>query len=1610
MSNSTKLDCRGKTFLATALMSTLISLAGTTSAALTDLTNAPLVSSTSAQVKPNVLFVLDDSGSMAWKYMPDDLAGYTNTVGFRNAACNYVYYNPSVTYVVPKTSIGTDVNSASPTSFNNAYNDGFYAYDGGSASSKTNLGTSFKAVSSDTAQPAYYWTYLGATTLTPLTGDCQKTLTGSGDTTTTEICTDGTRGTSASTCASLGKTALWRKVIVSSSSGPGGTDERQNFANWYSYYSTRILMMKSASGRAFLNLSDAYRVGFMTIHPGTYSFGSGYTCCSTVDSAKFLGIADFDTTHKSDWYSKLYSQTTGSSTPLRTALTVAGRYYAGKNDHMNTGMVPSASADPVQYSCQQNFTILTTDGYWNDGSGYQMNGTTVMDNQDGVLSELDAYNPAGSKFAVSPRPIFDGAQTVYVWNTATNAYRYASCTTPATQQKTVQWQSRTVQPQQRTSTLQSQTWQLQSSTSSLQSRTAVLQRRTSNNSGSTWTAWSNVSSCTWDNSGSTRTQCQYLSWSGWSNAASCTPLAQGTSTSQGVTWSGPAVECQYTAWSSWNNVASCTTAAQDTSGTWSVPTATQCQYVLTSGPTNVASCTALPRSASSPYVVGTATECSYSAWSAWSNVASCTPVAQSTSSPYTVGTAVACQNTYGAWTNTTGSCTATSSLQCQSVDVTAWTNVTSCTPVPPNASGQEILCQSVASTAGNKIQYKATTTATSYPGPNQGGTAISSNTTTGSWTNLDGVCYPNGLEPAFPSTTVTSGPPAPPAGCSSGVQVWPCEIVSNTGGSSNTLADVAQYYYKNDLRSPSLGNCSGALGASVDVCVNNVPATGTGNEDDKAQWQHMTTFTMGLGLSGTLQFQSDYKTATTGDFADIRAGNKNWPTPAADAPTALDDLWHAAVNGRGQYFSASNPDTVVTGLSSALAGISARVAAAAAAATSNLEPVEGDNFVYIPKYITQKWTGDLESHEIDLTTGTVGGSVIWSAQAKLDALAFNGCDKRTIKLFRAGATNNMVDFKWNTYGCDASNAPTGTAQTTLNATEQANFTSISSLSQYATMTDGTSGTADQRTAGAGANLVNYLRGQRGKEGYTSNDINKLYRTRDHLLGDIVDAQPVHVRGAFAEYNDAGYAAYKTATETRVPMLYAASNDGMLHAFYAGTSVADAQGGVEAWAFIPTQVLPNLYKLADTNYASLHQFYVDGTPSAGDVFDTTASSDCALATPTAPQNCWKTILVGGLRKGGKGYYALDITDPANPKALWEFNYSTTCYDGTAATAGADCHLGYSYGNPIISKLADGTWVVFVTSGYNNVNSPSVAGDGQGYLYVLNAITGKIIYKISTGAGSATNPSGLARINVWLDNGIRDNRTQRVYGTDLLGNIWRFDVNDTLAPSGREATLVAQVTDSAGVPQPITTTPELGQNDNAEPIVFVATGQYLGTTDLSSTQTQTVWAIRDPLTPTALTGLRSTLAQIVITNAGSGTTAYRTASCASNCSSADGWFADLPDSGERVNVDIQLQLGTLVVASNVPSNNACTIGGYSWLNYFNYATGLAVAGATNDALGQRAIGSSGTDALTVGFNVVRLPSGKTIVIGMNNLGEPIAGGGAFATPGPQGHRIGWREITQ
>jgi len=850
----------------------------------------------------------------------------------------------------------------------------------------------------------------------------------------------------------------------------------------------------------------------------------------------------------------------------------------------------------------------------------------------------------------------------------------------------------------------------------------------------------------------------------------------------------------------------------------------------------------------------------------------------------------------------------------------------------------------------------------------------------------------------------------------------------NLSGASSTLADVAMYYYKNDLRSD---------------LADNSPTT----QKDSAPHQHMTTFTVGLGLAGLLNYDRNYEEQTTGDFAAIKQGAKDWPVPSSNDESALDDLWHAAVNGRGTFFSTRDPVQLTAGVIDALNAVQSRVGAGAAAATSNLQPVAGDNFAFTAQYQTVVWTGDLKARTIDLSTGIVASRELWSAAVLLDQRSHTNRKIYTYDASDAtvgpGNGNLLKAFCWPGAG-GTGLYPGCVGEGELSPTEMSAWLDPTTLLQYGGWTtDGTGRDA----AVSGPKLVDFLRGDQSNETTGGTATTDLFRDRESLLGDIVNAQPAYVKASPFSYNtgafagkDPYYQEYRQTTDgttaTRKGTVFAAANDGMLHAFetdpdnnpyyqtagivtvatsddtFTGTlsTSPDSGEGSERWAYIPSMVAPRIKALAETPLLFVHKYYTDGTPVVADIcLNHSASSPCSSVSS------WRTVLVAGLNAGGRGYYALDITDPDNPKALWEFKGGAeadpaTCGLSDAAIVGytSDCNLGFTFGTPVIAKRKlDGKWVAFVTSGHNNINP----GDGKGYLYLLDAATGAILQRIGTGVGcdgvsttspcvgGTVDPSGLSKLNAWVDNATFDNTAETVYAGDLKGNLWRFQLDPAEAGYGTAYKLTTLV-DAGNTPQPVTTKPELGEVSNFR-VVFVGTGKLLGSSDLSDTQQQTIWAIRDDLTSNAINVRGGDLVQQTLSSSGSSTRTVTANPVDFN--TKKGWFIDLIDSGERVNVDPILQLGTLVVPSNVPSTDACVAGGTGWINFLDFRTGSYVPGASLNTASNKISAS-----LVVGINVVQLPGGavKTIVTTADN--QQLTQETPVAPPSIQGKRVSWREL--
>ena len=233
-------------------------------------------------------------------------------------------------------------------------------------------------------------------------------------------------------------------------------------------------MIKSAVSLSFTPLTDSYRVGLVTVKP--YS-ALAPTQGMSVSSDYYLAINDFETNQRQNWFAKLFSQVPGGSSPAREGLARVGRHYAGKQDSINTGM----TGDPVQYSCQQNFTIMTTDGYWNAAAEtagpVKLDGISLVGQQDGTLdATVPDPNSLAGTINIVPRPIWDGLPTTKVLTAKVKEYQLANCSSKYGPLSTTQnLQSTTQNLQSTAQTTQSTVQNLRSTVQNLRSTAQNLQ-------------------------------------------------------------------------------------------------------------------------------------------------------------------------------------------------------------------------------------------------------------------------------------------------------------------------------------------------------------------------------------------------------------------------------------------------------------------------------------------------------------------------------------------------------------------------------------------------------------------------------------------------------------------------------------------------------------------------------------------------------------------------------------------------------------------------------------------------------------------------------------------------------------------------------------------------------------------------------------------------------------------------------------------------------------------------------------------------------------------------------------------------------------------------------
>ncbi len=703
-------------------------------------------------------------------------------------------------------------------------------------------------------------------------------------------------------------------------------------------------------------------------------------------------------------------------------------------------------------------------------------------------------------------------------------------------------------------------------------------------------------------------------------------------------------------------------------------------------------------------------------------------------------------------------------------------------------------------------------------------------------------------------------------------------------------------------------------------------------KNDPAEWQHMTTYTVGFGLTTSLT-DPNFTTEGTfgGDYDAIVAGTKFWPKVSDNSANNPYDLWHGAINGRGEFFGVDDPNSLVSAFQSIIAGIQERDASAAAVALDS-GIANGLDYAYHAQFFASDWSGDLRAFQLLPPYFTASSTVSWSAQAQLNTRTAS----RNIKM--ADSSGALVDFKYS------------------------NMTA----SQKALMSIDVSGNTDTK----GSDRVEFIRGDKSKEGSDFRD------RGGKLLGDIIHSSPVYVgpptRFGYDELENItvdpyatpavipanSYHQFKATHASRTPLVFVGANDGMLHAF-------DATTGDETFAFVPTEVIPKLRLLTNKGYS--HQYYVDGSSTVADVYDGTK---------------WRTILVGTLRSGGKSVFALDVTTPNNIQLLWEFT---------------DADLGFTYSKPVVSRLHNGKWGVLVGNGYNSTNQKAV-------MYVLDAVSGSVIKKMDTGAGSSAQPNGLAVPSPVDING--DLIIDYVYAGDLHGNVWRFDLIDTsldpaihedsdpLAKRPRENAAADKWSIGYGgtplftakddltpaTPQPITTniiaTPH---SSGTGIIVMFGTGKYLEASDAAAdtAHVQSYYGIWDryilgeqttssTLTTITRSNLHKQSMKAAVTEdytyteydaSGNATGTVSTSSTTREVTQDDvawfdystspatlnkqGWYIDFiegtTDRGELLATDSVLVGGQAVFATTIPNANPCDAGVDRWVWALDAQTG-------------------------------------------------------------------------
>ena len=266
--------------------------------------------------------------------------------------------------------------------------------------------------------------------------------------------------------------------------------------------------------------------------------------------------------------------------------------------------------------------------------------------------------------------------------------------------------------------------------------------------------------------------------------------------------------------------------------------------------------------------------------------------------------------------------------------------------------------------------------------------------------------------------------------------------------------------------------------------------------------------------------------------------------------------------------------------------------------------------------------------------------------------------------------------------------------------------------------------------------------------------------REWLFGDALHSRPLPIN----------YGSIGAYTDPTNPAIYlaVATNDGMLR-MIRNTNTGGSESGREVWAFMPRKAMEAQKTLRANGTGMKHPYTVDGAPVA---FMQDRNFDGSIVASDGD----KVYLYVGMRRGGKAYYAFDITYPEKPRLMW-----------TIEKGGDFAELGYTFSNPrvgLVNSPSGPRPVVMFAGGYDmNKDARGVLGsdDSEGNaIYVVDAETGQLVWKARRGSGGSATVFEHPRLVDSIPSTLAvadtdgDGFTDRMVVGDTGGNVWRADI--------------------------------------------------------------------------------------------------------------------------------------------------------------------------------------------------------------------------------------------